>query len=229
MTVRAGMPPKLNPDQIPKTPNLSLEIELWKTGIANIAGIDESGRGALAGPVIAAVVILPPDPSLEESLGGVRDSKQMTPHQRSIWSECIRSFAFSWSVGMASQFEIDRSGILPATRLAAERALENILIQIDHVLLDYLFLPDIPYPQTSLIKGDARSLSIASASVLAKTTRDALMCELDSRYPGYYFSAHKGYGTRAHLEALRNIGPSPAHRLSFQPITQIHSKVSSSH
>jgi len=222
------MPPKLNPDQIPTAPNLSLEIELWKTGIANIAGIDEAGRGALAGPVIAAVVVLPPDPSLAESLGGVRDSKQMTPHQRRIWAECIRTIAYSWSVGMASPFEVDRSGILPATRFAAERALENIPIQIDHVLLDYLFLPDILYPQTSLIKGDARSLSIASASILAKTTRDALMCELDTRYPGYNFSAHKGYGTRAHIEALRNFGPSPAHRLTFQPVTQIYSKVSCS-
>jgi len=226
MNVRAGMPPKLNPDQIPTAPNLSLEIELWKTGIANIAGIDEAGRGALAGPVIAAVVVLPPDPSLAESLGGVRDSKQMTPHQRRIWAECIRTIAYSWSVGMASPFEVDRSGILPATRFAAERALENIPIQIDHVLLDYLFLPDILYPQTSLIKGDARSLSIASASILAKTTRDALMCELDTRYPGYNFSAHKGYGTRAHIQALRNFGPSPAHRLTFQPVTQIYSKVS---
>ena len=215
------MPPRISPDQIPASPDLSLEIALWDSGISYIAGIDEAGRGALAGPVTTAAVILPPDPTLVSSLIGVRDSKQMTPRQRNLWVNRLQEISIAWSVGLASQFEIDRMGILPATRLAAIRALNTLPIQPNHILLDYLFLPDASQPQTSLIKGDARSLSIAAASVFAKTIRDAILCELDTRYPGYSFHLHKGYGTEKHLSALDVLGPSPAHRLSFHPVTEI--------
>lgn len=199
-------------------PDLSFETELWANGRRYIAGIDEAGRGALAGPVAAAALILPQHLDLKAKLHGVRDSKQMTPNQREYWAKILRTTALVWSVGFASHAEIDTLGILPATRLAARRALESLAIQPDHLLLDYLKLADVDLPQTSLVKGDCRSLSIAGASVLAKTARDAIMRELDGQYPGYGFPAHKGYGTAAHLGALARLGPCPLHRLSFAPL-----------
>jgi ribonuclease HII len=148
-------------------------------------------------------------------LKGVRDSKQMTPNQREVGRGKILKYAIAWSVGFATAEEIDQMGILPATRLAACRALETLIQLPAHLLLDYLFLPEIPIPQTSLIKGDCRCLSIAAASVLAKTSRDTLLRELELTYPGYGFASHKGYGTLAHREALQRLGVSPVHRLSF--------------
>ena len=218
------MPPRITPDQIPAYPDFSLENILWESGTQYIAGIDEAGRGALAGPVAAAAVILPADPKLANSLVGLRDSKQMTPRIREVWAERLRDVSVAWSVGFASQYEIDSLGILPSTRLAALRALETLVIEPDHILLDYLFLPDTAHPQTSLMKGDARSLSIAAASIFAKTTRDAVLCELDARYPGYDFSRNKGYGTEYHLNALIHLGPSPAHRHTFNPVLEIRKK-----
>ena len=215
------MPPRISPDQIPGAPDLSFEIAHWDSGITHIAGIDEAGRGALAGPVAAAAVILPNDRTLINILEGVRDSKEMTPNMRTIWKIQLQEVAFAWSVGLASQFEIDNIGILPATHLAAQRALDALYIQPGHLLLDYLFLPDANQPQTSLIKGDKRSLSIAAASIFAKTTRDSLMCELETRYPGYGFTSHKGYGTKAHIKKLNELGPSPAHRFTFHPAAEI--------
>lgn len=203
---------------LPPAPDLSFEQSLWKVGIFNIAGIDEAGRGALAGPVAAAALVLACDPSLTQILAGVRDSKQMTPQQRELCAGRLKNTALAWGVGYASPREIDILGILPATRLAAQRALEDLNLCPDHLLLDCLFLPDHALPQTSLVKGDCRSLSIAGASVLAKTARDALLRGLDGCYPGYGFAAHKGYGTRAHLEALARMGPCPIHRTSFAPI-----------
>ena len=218
------MPPRITPDQIPPIPDLSLEMALWDSGIKYIAGVDEAGRGALAGPVAAAAVILPADSNLTYSLVGLRDSKKMTPRMRVIWADRLQDVSVAWSVGLASQFEIDSMGIVPATRLAAIRALDSLTIQPNHILLDYLFLPDASSPQTSLIKGDARSLSIAAASIFAKTTRDAVLCELDARYPGYNFSQNKGYGTVFHLNALNDLGLSPAHRLTFYPVAEIYNK-----
>jgi len=215
------MPPRISPDQIPAYPDLSFEIPLWDSGITHIAGIDEAGRGALAGPVAAAVVILPADRTLRNKLNGVQDSKKMTPRMRTVWAIRLQKVATAWSVGLASQFEIDNLGILPATHLAAQRALRSLPIQPHHLLLDYLFLPDADQPQTSLIKGDQRSLSIAAASIFAKTTRDTMLCELETRYPGYGFNFHKGYGTRAHIKALNKLGPSPAHRNTFRPVAEI--------
>lgn len=200
---------------LPPDPDLSFEQELWRAGVASVAGIDEAGRGALAGPVAAAAVVLPTDPGLARLLKGVRDSKQMRPHERQAAREVITRHALAWGVGFATAEEIDLVGIVPATRLAAWRAVDSLCVTPGHLLLDYLFLPDINLPQTALVKGDCRSLSIAAASVLAKTSRDALLCELESAYPGYGFATHKGYGTQAHRHALQRLGPCPVHRRSF--------------
>lgn len=200
---------------LPAEPDLSFELELWKTGHTAVAGIDEAGRGALAGPVTAAAVILPPDVSVMQALWGVRDSKQMTPEQREIARWKILDCATCWGVGFASAAEIDQMGILPATQLAASRALAALRISPGHLLLDYLHLPEVPTPQTALVKGDCRSLSIAAASVLAKTCRDALLRQMEKEYPGYGFASHKGYGTQAHRQAIWRLGPCPEHRLSF--------------
>lgn len=200
---------------LPPEPDLSFEQGLWAAGITKVAGIDEAGRGALAGPVAAAAVILPPKQEILELLEGVRDSKQMTPEQREVARIKIIHYAIAWGVGFSSAEEIDQMGIVPATRQAAGRALESLNSPPGHLLMDYLFLPEVQLPQTALIKGDCRSLSIAAASILAKTARDALLRELDKAYPGYGFAAHKGYGTLAHRQALQRIGTSPVHRLSF--------------
>lgn len=201
-----------------KTPDLSFELPLWQQGVSRVGGIDEAGRGSWAGPVAAAVVVLPPNLGLLEILHGVRDSKQMTPNQRQQWSLEIKRQAAGWGVGLASAAEIDALGILPATRLAACRALEALSVSPQYLLLDFIKLPTVNLPQQPLVKGDARVLSIACASVLAKTSRDALMIELDSQYPGYDFARHKGYGTACHQVALQQSGPSPIHRLSFAPL-----------
>jgi ribonuclease HII len=206
---------------VPCAPDLSLELPLWAAGVRLVAGVDEAGRGALAGPVSAGALILPPDPGLGLALEGVRDSKELTPAERSIWAGRLRQVAVAWGVGLASSAEIDALGIVPATQLAAQRALEAMELPAEHLLLDYIFLPEVPLPQTALIKGDARSLSIAGASILAKTTRDAFMRELEASYPGYGFPAHKGYCTPAHLEALLRLGPTPIHRNSFSPVKEL--------
>jgi ribonuclease HII len=199
-------------------PDLHFEQVLWEQGCLFVAGIDEAGRGALAGPVAAAAVILPANPAVSRILSGVRDSKQMTPLERQEWQQVIREQAVAWAVGMASAAEIDRCGIVPATRLAAQRALASLGLAPGHLLLDFLHLPEVDLPQTALVKGDQRSLSIAAASVLAKTARDATMLALEAQYPGYSLARHKGYGTAVHCQALQRLGPSPVHRLTFQPI-----------
>ena len=211
---------RLEHNWAPPQPDLSLEQAYWQVGMASVGGIDEAGRGAWAGPVSAGVVVLPPDPHLALVLHGVRDSKQMTPAQRTAWAVQIKSAAVAWGVGMASHQEIDALGILPATRLAARRALAVLPFLPEVLILDWLYLPEVRLPQTALIKGDGRALSIACASVLAKTTRDARLVELDALYPGYGFAAHKGYGTPAHQAALQLHGPCPIHRMSFKPLLQ---------
>jgi len=203
---------------LPSKPTLEFEQHLWESGCKLIAGIDEAGRGPLAGPVAAAAVILPADASIGSILDGVRDSKQMTARQRKYWSDRLKEAAVCYGIGFASAAEIDTEGIVPATHLAVIRALAELKNTPDHLLLDYLTLPHYSTPQTSLIKGDVRCLSIAAASVLAKTARDQLLCKLDRQYPGYGFSRHKGYGTPEHLQALQLLGPCPIHRLTFHPI-----------
>jgi len=208
-----------------KKPDLQFERTLWQNGIVHIAGLDEAGRGAWAGPVTAGAVIFPASESLLEQLHGVRDSKQMTPRQREEWVELIRSAALSWGVGSASCGEIDALGILPATHLAMRRALEALILSPQHLLVDALRLPGVNLAQSAIIHGDARSLTIAAASVLAKTSRDGLMVKLDHECPGYGFARHKGYGTRAHQEALLQIGVSAHHRRRFAPIRVLLSNI----
>ena len=196
------------PLEVPRFPDLNQELALWQAGLYRVAGVDEAGRGAWAGPVAAGAVILTAgDPDLLQKLRGVRDSKQMTARQRALWAGEIKERALCWGVGLASCTEIDALGILPATRLAMQRALEACAQAPDHLLVDAVRLPAIKLPQTALIKGDARCLSIAAASVLAKTARDAILVEMETEYPGYGFAAHKGYGTRQHQESLAALGP----------------------
>jgi ribonuclease HII len=194
-------------------PTLEFEVNLWNAGFARIAGLDEAGRGAWAGSVAAAAVILPANPSLTRTLDRVRDSKLMTPLAREAWAPRIKDTALGWGVGFASAHEIDTLGILPATKLAATRALENLFP--DYLITDYLVFREIDLPQTALVKGDQRSLSVAAASVLAKTARDGLMRAWDVQYPGYGFFRHKGYGTRLHQDAIKRLGRCEIHRNSF--------------
>jgi len=219
-------------DSMIPTPDLTFELGLWKSGLRFIAGLDEAGRGALAGPVAVGAVILPDDdPHLASTLrhslrsqggalSGLRDSKLMTPLERSRLAPLIQASARSWGVGFASAEEIDELGIVASTRLAALRALEALTLFPDYLLTDFrLELPELDVPQTSLVKGDQKSLSIAAASVLAKTARDALMRELDGQYPGYELGRHKGYGTQIHRAAITRLGYSPIHRRSFKFVT----------
>ena len=198
-------------------PSTFFESQLWQSGLLHIAGLDEAGRGALAGPVAVGAVILPNDEALlARTLDGVRDSKQMTPLERESLAPHIKTTALTWNVGFASTEEIDSQGIVPATRLAALRALHGLSLVPQYLLTDFrLELPQLDISQTAFVKGDALCLSIAAASVLAKTARDQLMCELDLYYQGYGLGKHKGYGTRAHRSAMRRLGISSIHRRSF--------------
>jgi ribonuclease HII len=209
---------------IPAKPTIDLERELWTAGIRIVAGVDEAGRGAWAGPVCAAAVVLPNNPNISQLLIGVRDSKRMTPNQRELWCGCIKSTAVDWTVAFASYKEIDAQGIVPATCLAMNRAINQLKHKPKHLLVDYLTIQDCNLPQTSLPKGDARSLSIAAASVLAKTARDELMVKLDNRYLGYGFARHKGYGTPQHRQALQHLGLIPVHRRSYFPMKTMITK-----
>ncbi len=215
---------RFDPSLIPEKPDLTHEVVLWQQGLTLVAGVDEAGRGALAGPVAAGAVILPFDQAnVMNQLNGVRDSKVMTASDREHWAGVIKTVAGAWAVGMAGTDEIDRLGILPATYLAACRALANLGITPDHVLVDYLTFPNANYPQTPLVKGDARSLSIAAAAILAKTARDAVLVELDQVFPGYGFAQNKGYGTLSHRQALKTLGPCSQHRRTFAPVSDFDS------
>jgi ribonuclease HII len=212
------MPKKFDRSLIPQAPNLHFEQGLWHAGVEFIAGIDEAGRGALAGPVAAGAVVLPQTPDLIRTLHGVRDSKEMQAKDRQYWAGVIAETALACRVGYASAEEIDELGIIPATRLAAMRALAKLKPTPQHLLIDYLSLPGAGLPETSLVKGDARSLSIACASVLAKVERDAHLRGMDEKYPRYGFASNKGYGTEAHRQAIEELGPCPIHRKSFAPL-----------
>lgn len=184
-----------------------------------IAGLDEAGRGAWAGPVISAAVILPIEHfNLARVLEGVRDSKRMTPLAREKLAGRIHQVAHAVSVGHASAHEVDELGLLPATRLSMARALHQLPTKPSYLLIDHLGLPDTTLPQLSLTRGDSRSLSIAAASIIAKVTRDHIMVDLSARFESYGFDRHKGYGTQRHRTALQDYGPSPIHRMSYQPV-----------
>ncbi|MEX1248822.1 MAG: ribonuclease HII [Anaerolineales bacterium] len=208
----------LDPALFPAFPTLEFERSLWAAGVVQLAGIDEVGRGALAGPVYAAAVVLPRRETILVELFGVRDSKQMTPEEREEWAPVIHKKALAHSIGWASCKEIDRYGIVPATKLAARRALKNLPTCAQHLLVDYITLEKVNLPQTAILGGDARCLSIAAASVVAKVARDAELRKLDTRFPRYGFASHKGYATDEHRQAIKKLGPCPQHRLSFAPM-----------
>ena len=198
-------------------PDFELETRLHRSGYLAVAGLDEVGRGTLAGPVAAGAVILPKKPR-RKVFNLVRDSKQMSAPQRDEAYDLIAKSARSCAVGWADASEIDRYGIVPSVRLAMSRALGRLDERAQHLLIDALALPSTNLPQTSIVRGDSKSLSIAAASVIAKVERDRFMIDLAESYPGYGFESHKGYGTQQHLEAIRELGPSPAHRMTFRPV-----------
>jgi ribonuclease HII len=212
------MPKKFDISLLPPRPGISFELNLWDQGINMIAGIDEAGRGAWAGPVYAAAVIFSSDHNLLLNLPGIDDSKKLTSKKRDVCAIQIKQAALAWQVGSSSSVEIDQLGILPATRLAMKRAIFGLSIRPQHLLIDFLTLPEMLIPQTPLVKGDARSLSIASASILAKTSRDFEMVSLIKDFPEYGFEQHKGYGTAHHQKMIILHGPSPIHRMSFKPL-----------
>lgn len=198
------------------------ERQAWSEGYVTIAGVDEAGRGPLAGPVIAAAILIPRERLEAEEqrlFAGLNDSKQLTEQKREHFYAILTAHAeIAWSVGRAEPAEIDELNILRATHLAMRRALAGLPIATDLALIDGRPVPGLPVPSRAIVDGDAQSLLIAAASILAKVTRDREMRELDERYPGYGFADHKGYGTAAHLAALRRLGPCPIHRRSFAPV-----------
>ena len=201
-------------------PTLIHEYKLREAGYSHIAGVDEAGRGAWAGPIAAAAVILPlTDSDLASSLQNVRDSKLMTPSLRLTMYSRIQKTALCIGLGISSSEEVDELGVLGATYQAMCRALHSLSIPPQHVLIDHLKLPNYPTPQTPLTKGDRDVLSIAAASIIAKVARDEIMKAWDSIYPGYGFSHHKGYGTFEHRKALQQLGPIHIHRKTFAPVT----------
>lgn len=202
-----------------ENPTLKYEAIFWQQGLMRVAGIDEAGRGAWAGPVTAAAVILPLEANISAAFSEVRDSKQMTVQQREHNELLIQNYASAWGVGFASCVEIDAYGILAATKIAMSRALAQLQPQADALLIDAVSLKNHSnLPQQSIIHGDALSLSIAAASVLAKVARDRWMTIADNRYPGYGFARHKGYGTAQHQAAIQKNGACEIHRFSFRPI-----------
>jgi ribonuclease HII len=206
-------------------PDLALESELWQAGFSLVAGLDEAGRGCWAGPVVAAAVMLPAQPALCRALHGrVDDSKRLSPAERARLVPMIHECAVAVGCGSVPANEIDRIGIVAATRLAMVQALAALAVYPDYMLLDYLTLPGLPLPQRGVPHGDRISLSIAAASIIAKVTRDRWMVAQEQHYSGYGFARHKGYGTAEHRLALQKLGVCPIHRLSFQPLAALYSQ-----
>ena len=195
---------------------LRYEVDLWEAGHLHVAGVDEAGMAPLAGPVVAAAVILP----RHYKLRGLDDSKVLDAETRERMAGELKRDAVAWAVGVAEVGEIDRLNIYHAGLLAMRRALLGLPLAPSFVLVDARRIPECPVPQRGIVHGDALSLTIAAASVLAKTTRDAHMAEMDATYPGYGFAAHKGYPTPQHEAALRSLGACPIHRRSFAPVRQ---------
>ena len=204
-------------------PGFELENALWGQGTTYVAGVDEVGRGPLAGPVVAGAVIFPQD--IDESrLIGIRDSKELTASVRERLDVWIHEVALAVGIGRASVREVDVVGIVGATRRAMSRAIGKLQPRPQALLIDALSLPGIDLPQQCPVKGDRVSLSIAAASIVAKVARDKLMREADRRYPGYGFSRNKGYGTREHMGALELQGSCIIHRVSFAPVARVNGR-----
>ena len=193
------------------------EKELWKNGINLIAGMDEVGRGPLIGPVVTACVILPKDFVLE----GLTDSKKLSEKKREEFYDYIMEHAISVGIGMMDEKVIDEVNIYEATKLAMYQAVEKSKVKPEYVLIDAMKLDKLEMPSTSIIKGDAKSISIAAASVIAKVTRDRMMIELDKKYPMYGFKSHKGYPTKKHIEAIKEYGLINGYRKTFKPISEM--------
>ncbi len=199
-------------------PDLALESALQARGPQRIAGVDEAGRGPLAGPVAAAAVVLPPGFFCHD----LDDSKKLSARKRrELFARLTEDPKVAWSVATADREEIDSLNILRATHLAMRRAIEGLDPPPDHCLVDGLPVKGLPVPHDAVVKGDGLSLSIAAASIIAKVTRDRIMEEIDAEFPQYGFAKHQGYGTKGHLEALRIHGPCRHHRRSFQPVAQL--------
>jgi ribonuclease HII len=206
-------------------PTWDHEVELHSASYSLVAGVDEAGRGAWAGPLVAGAVILPPpivlatmEEDIAAEIGRLRDSKMLTKCTRERLLEVIQRVALTTGVGVVSPALIDVIGLGPANRLAMARAVRALCVQPDFVLVDAFKLPSMPVPHRPIIKGDATCMSIAAASVLAKVARDHMMEEQAEFYPGYGFAQHKGYGTRMHVEAIQRLGVSSIHRRSYVPI-----------
>jgi ribonuclease HII len=199
---------------LPESGLITLEAKLWKGGFEHVAGVDEAGRGPLAGPVVAAAVILSPDriPS------GIDDSKKLTARARARAFVEIADLAVSVGVGISSPGTIDRVNILEASLLAMKNAVESLDLRPDCIIVDGRQVPDVDIPALAVVRGDSRCVSVAAASIVAKVVRDRIMEEVDALYPCYCFSQNKGYGTRAHLDALKIHGPTSMHRFSFGPV-----------
>ncbi len=195
---------------------LRYETQLWAAGVTRVAGVDEAGMSPLAGPVAAAAVVFAPGARIP----GVDDSKKLDARTREELAVAIKESSLAWAVGFAEVDEIDRINIYCAGLLAMRRAVEGLQASPEHLLLDARLLRDVDLPQQRIIKGDAKSLSIAAASILAKTARDALMARFDDEYPGYGFAKHKGYPVKEHVSALTKLGACPIHRRSFAPVRQ---------
>lgn len=199
-------------------PDLTLEVRLHARGLTQVAGVDEAGRGPLAGPVAAAAVILPRGYACE----GLDDSKKLSRLRREkLHARLTSDPDVRWSVAFAEVREIEEINILRATHLAMRRAVEGLACEIHHCLVDGLPVKDFPWPHDGVVKGDGLSLSIAAASVIAKVTRDRWMCEVAEEFPQYGFERHQGYGTPEHLSALSHHGPCRIHRRTFQPVSQL--------
>ena len=208
-------------------PTLDAERALWAAGRQVVAGVDEAGRGAWAGALVAAAVVLPPDPDarLVAALDGANDSKKMTAAARGRLFDVVRTRALGVGVGIVSALAIDVIGVGEANKLAWMQAIRALSVAPDYLLLDAFPLPGANIPYTAYIKGDARCLSIAAASIIAKVTRDRLLEELDVTHAGYGFGAHKGYGTAAHATALTAHGPCAVHRYSYAPVWAAYQKI----
>jgi ribonuclease HII len=201
-------------------PSFDEERLLQARGYRYIAGVDEVGRGALAGPVVAAAVVLPIRADIP-FIDRVRDSKKLTPGQREKLYTGIYETALAVGVGISEHEVIDRFGIVRATRLAMHSAIEQLSPPADSLLIDYMYLPEVRLPQKGIVRGDDASYSIACASIIAKVFRDRLMVRLDGSYSGYGLAAHKGYCTAQHVECLMRLGPSPIHRVTFNPVREM--------
>ena len=202
-------------------PDLSLEYGIHERGIKLVAGVDEAGRGPLAGPVVAAAVIFPPDLTGDESwLKFLDDSKKLTHINRERAVETVRQNALSVGIGMVVSEDIDQMGIGHAAFAAMLLAVRKLDLEPGHLLLDFIHVKECPYTYDAIVKGDSRSYSIAAASNVAKVTRDKIMVEADEAYPGYNFAQHKGYPTKVHFDRLNELGPCPIHRRSFGPVAR---------